>query len=114
MRPKRAFPGASTFAFDFVVFLALFLALASWLGAPCIGGMSAYANELPWPPQFVSFDVPLPAELASASTPSRYLPDVLPLAVAFATALALNLWFARHIARTYAKASSRETHSRRR
>lgn len=110
--PKRAFPGASTFVFDFIAGLVGFLALATWLGAPCIE-MSAYANELPWPPQFFVFDAPLPFELMASPPPSRYLPDVLSLAVAFATTLALNLWFARHIARTYAKARRRETHSRR-
>lgn len=112
MMPKRAFPGVSTLVIDFLAGLTIFLALASWLGATNMAGMAAYAHELPWPPEFVTFDAPLPLELMSGPAP-RYLPDVFSLGVALAATLALNLWLARHIARTYVAARGRGPSGRR-
>lgn len=101
MATKRVFPGPTIVACDFALGLAGFAVIVMALGVD-LCGLSAHATELAWPPEFAAFDMPLPPELREPAGAAGKAPALALLGVAFATSVALNLWFARHLSRAYA------------
>lgn len=101
MSPKRAFPGATRVAFDFLLGLGLFAFLTALACGGDIAGLSAAAADMAWPPEFAAFDVALPPALQQTRPAAQHLPALITLGLAFATTFALNMWFARHVSRVY-------------
>lgn len=99
MNSRRASLRVPRFVSDFLLGALLFAAIAAHQAGLDMAGFSAHAAELPWPPEFSTFDAVPPVSLAAGGV--VHMPDLVALGVACASLLALNLWFARHVRRVH-------------